>query len=121
MTSRCAKLLSYVAIFAGAGCAQDYSYTPTPPVPPPPECVAERPITFAGLRVEGNHIVDAAGQEVRLRGVNRSGSEYRCVEHKSIFDGPVDDAAILAMVNWHINSVRIPLNEDCWLGINGVN
>ena len=24
------------------------------------------------------------------------------------------------MTAWHINSVRIPLNEDCWLGINGV-
>src|ERR687886_798954 len=23
------------------------------------------------------------------------------------------------MVNWKINIVRIPLNEDCWLGING--
>jgi hypothetical protein len=25
------------------------------------------------------------------------------------------------MSTWHINIVRIPLNEDCWLGINGVN
>ena len=24
------------------------------------------------------------------------------------------------MTRWHINAVRIPLNEDCWLGINGV-
>jgi hypothetical protein len=24
------------------------------------------------------------------------------------------------MAAWHINVVRIPLNEDCWLGINGV-
>jgi aryl-phospho-beta-D-glucosidase BglC (GH1 family) len=23
------------------------------------------------------------------------------------------------MTTWHINAVRIPLNEDCWLGING--
>ncbi len=23
------------------------------------------------------------------------------------------------MAAWHINAVRIPLNEDCWLGING--
>ena len=37
-----------------------------------------------------------------------------------VFDGAVDDAAIAAMVKWNINSVRIPLNEDCWLGINGV-
>src|SRR5438445_502366 len=23
------------------------------------------------------------------------------------------------MASWHINTVRVPLNEDCWLGING--
>jgi hypothetical protein len=25
------------------------------------------------------------------------------------------------MASWHINAVRVPLNEDCWLGINGAN
>lgn len=25
------------------------------------------------------------------------------------------------MATWNVNIVRIPLNEDCWLGINGVN
>lgn len=25
------------------------------------------------------------------------------------------------MLEWKINVVRIPLNEDCWLGINGVS
>jgi Cellulase (glycosyl hydrolase family 5)/Cellulose binding domain/Abnormal spindle-like microcephaly-assoc'd, ASPM-SPD-2-Hydin len=25
------------------------------------------------------------------------------------------------MKTWDINTVRVPLNEDCWLGINGVN
>ncbi|MBV9646847.1 MAG: cellulase family glycosylhydrolase [Candidatus Eremiobacteraeota bacterium] len=24
------------------------------------------------------------------------------------------------MVAWHVNAVRLPLNEDCWLGINGL-
>ena len=24
------------------------------------------------------------------------------------------------MAKWHVNAVRIPLNEQCWLGINGV-
>ena len=35
-------------------------------------------------------------------------------------DGPTDAASIAAMKAWHINAVRVPLNEDCWLGINGV-
>jgi endoglucanase len=119
MTSRYANLVFYVAVLAIPSCAPDYAYTPPPP--PVPECIAEKPLSSgAGLRVQGNRIVDAAGQEVRFRGVNRAGSEYECVQGKSIFDGPVDDPAIEAMVSWHINSVRIPLNEDCWLAINGV-
>jgi aryl-phospho-beta-D-glucosidase BglC (GH1 family) len=24
------------------------------------------------------------------------------------------------MASWHVNAVRVPLNEDCWLGINGL-
>jgi len=119
MTSRHTHLVFYVAVVATFSCGPNYAYKVPPP--PVPECVAEKPITLATLRVEGNRIVDAAGQEVRLRGVNRSGSEYKCVMGESIFDGTVDDAAIAAMVSWHINSVRIPLNEDCWLGINDVD
>ncbi len=38
-----------------------------------------------------------------------------------IFGGPVDDAAIALIRSWHTNAVRVPLNEDCWLGINGVD
>jgi hypothetical protein len=73
------------------------------------------------LRVQGNKLVDGAGQTVRLLGVNRSGTEYMCATAvvKSVFDGPTDDATIDAMLAWHINTVRLPLNESCWLGING--
>jgi hypothetical protein len=38
-----------------------------------------------------------------------------------IFYGPTGLASVKAMATWHVNAVRIPLNEDCWLGINGVN
>ena len=70
----------------------------------------------------GTHIEDGAGNTVVLHGVNRSGTEYKCVQAGStMFDGPATDASVLAMRNWpNINSVRIPLNESCWLGINGV-
>jgi endoglucanase len=56
---------------------------------------------------------------VHLRGVNRSGTEYQCVHDYGIFDGPSSVPSVHAMAAWHINVVRIPLNEDCWLGING--
>jgi len=58
---------------------------------------------------------------VHLHGVNRSGSEYACIQGWGIFDGPNDAASVAAIASWHSNIVRVPLNEDCWLGINGVN
>lgn len=66
----------------------------------------------------GNTLVDN-GKTVRLLGVNHSGSEYSCIQGKGFFDGPVDQASVTQMLAWHINTVRVPLNEDCWLGING--
>ena len=75
---------------------------------------------LAGLHVSGNQLRDGADEPVRLLGVNRSGSEYACVQGRGIFDGEVDEGAIRAIVAWQANVVRVPLNEDCWLGINGV-
>ena len=72
------------------------------------------------MNVVGNRLVDGSGNPIRLIGVNRSGTEYACVEGFGIFDGPSDAASIAAMASWHINAVRVPLNEDCWLAINGV-
>jgi endoglucanase len=72
------------------------------------------------VAVSGNHLVNADGDTIRLLGVDRSGAEYECIGGGGIFDGPVSNTAIKAMVAWHINAVRLPLNEDCWLGINGV-
>jgi hypothetical protein len=74
-----------------------------------------------GLHVVGDALVDGHGRHVQLRGVNRSGTEYACIQGWGIFDGPSDAASVRAMASWHVNAVRIPLNEDCWLGINGVD
>jgi hypothetical protein len=70
--------------------------------------------------VQGNEIVDTAGLPVQLNGVNRSGAEYMCAGGYGVFDGPTDAASVAAMTTWHVHVVRVPLNEDCWLGINGV-
>jgi endoglucanase len=72
------------------------------------------------IGVEGNQLVDGAGTSVTLHGVDISGPEYCCVYGCGPFSGPTDAASVEAMVAWHINAVRVPLNEDCWLGINGV-
>jgi endoglucanase len=76
--------------------------------------------SLAGLHVSGNQLVDAGGSRVRLLGVNRSGTEYACIQGWGIFDGPNDAASVQAIAGWHANAVRVPLNEDCWLNINGV-
>lgn len=73
------------------------------------------------VAVRGNRLVNESGETVRLLGVNRSGAEYECLGGRRIFDGPSDSASVQAMVAWRINAVRVPLNEDCWLGIDGVS
>ncbi|HEY2716926.1 MAG TPA: cellulase family glycosylhydrolase [Solirubrobacterales bacterium] len=80
------------------------------------------------LSVSGNRLVDANGNTVRLLGVNRVSPEYACTfgeigsGPEAGFPGynpltPADAAAIAA---WHPTAVRVPLNEDCWLGQNGM-
>jgi hypothetical protein len=79
-----------------------------------------------GLRAVGNRIEDADGRHVVLRGVNRSGTEYQCIKdfgdgQVRHFDGPSDAASIDAIASWRgVNAVRVPLNEHCWLGVEGM-
>jgi endoglucanase len=92
-------------------------------VPPRVASLPERAerTNLTGIRVSGNQLVDGHGSAVHLRGVNRSGTEYACVQGWGIFDGPNDGASIDAIASWHVNIVRVLLNEDCWLDINGMN
>lgn len=88
------------------------------PTPEPTDPAQETP---PALRVSGNKLVDSAGATRRLLGVNRSGGEFMCVQGRGIFDGPVDDASVKAIADWKANTVRIPLNEECWLGLSNIN
>jgi endoglucanase len=81
--------------------------------------VTETTVTNSGaaqLHVSGSKLLDANGNTVVLHGINRSGTEYSCVQGNGIFDGEVDQAAVTAMKSWKVNSVRVPLNEACWNG-----
>jgi endoglucanase len=62
----------------------------------------------------GSELVNASGQQVVLHGVDRSGTEYECVQGLGIFSGPRYRASINAMKSWGVNAVRVPLNEACW-------
>ncbi|WP_329071097.1 cellulose binding domain-containing protein [Streptomyces sp. NBC_01429] len=82
---------------------------PTDPAGAPPK-----------LHVSGNKLVDANGATRRMLGVNRSGGEFMCIQGYGFFDGPVDDASVKAIADWKVNTVRVPLNEECWLGLSHV-
>jgi endoglucanase len=68
------------------------------------------------VHVSGNRLVTATGTTYRLLGVNRSGGEFSCMQGKGMWDGPMDQASVAAMRSWNVRAVRVPLNEECWLG-----
>lgn len=86
---------------------------PAAPGPTPDELPPTFPV---GLHVVGNQIHDADGNPIILRGVNRSGTEYKCAQGTGIFEGPSDEESVRAIASWRVNAVRVPLNESCWLG-----
>src|SRR3954471_14967473 len=76
--------------------------------------------------VAGNRLVDAATNQTFIpRGVNWPSFEYACFYGYAYSDssesGSVNpDAAGAAVIaGWHVNTVRVPLNQDCWLGEDG--
>jgi endoglucanase len=77
---------------------------------------AARRSSDPAVHVVGNSLVDANGRPLRLLGVSLSGPEYACIQGLGIFAGPTDARSIAAMKAWRINVVRVPLNEQCWLG-----
>jgi endoglucanase len=93
------------------------------------------PFVFSGSRaagsaplsitISGNQFLDGNGNTVRLLGVDRPSTEYACDYGYGYANGagggdPLSLADAQAIASWHANAVRIPLNEDCWLGINGL-
>ncbi len=110
-----ALLLAGVAAWAGAASAGQRPRTQTAAAAAHPDSAAPT------IRVAGRQLVNGAGRPVQLRGVYRAAFESRCTYDNTGFaDGPVDQASVSAMLRWRINTVRLTLNEDCWLGVNGL-
>ncbi len=72
--------------------------------------------------VEGNRLVDRRTGRVWVpRGVNWSSLEYACAQgwgFSSLEAGGTDPMATqaAAIAGWGADTVRLPLNQDCWLG-----
>ncbi|MBN8870703.1 MAG: cellulase family glycosylhydrolase [Solirubrobacterales bacterium] len=75
--------------------------------------------------VQGNRIVDSlTGERFVPHGVNFPGFEYACQQGWGYGGNGTEpdemDLTAAAIASWKINTVRLPLNEDCWLGRNGL-
>jgi hypothetical protein len=81
---------------------------------------------YLAIRVSGNQLVNASGKSIHLVGLNIIAGACVPGQHSSnlsvLYDGGLSNAIVAeAISQWHANVVRITPNEDCWLGINGVN
>jgi hypothetical protein len=80
------------------------------------------PASGLSIEVEGTHFVDASGATLQLRGVSASGLESVAIQGWDRADPwggwqPVWSA----LQAWHVNVVRLPLNEASWLGYSCID
>jgi len=70
--------------------------------------------------VVGNHLIDSRnGSTFVPHGANWPSFEYACAQdwgYSQDESSSGQNAEAAAMESWGINTVRVPLNEDCWLG-----
>ncbi len=89
---------------------------PAPAAPIATPTPGSAPVPF----VSGNRILDTrTGEPWVPHAVNWPSFEYACRQGWGYSQGGATDAAAAAMVTWGINAVRLPLNEQCWLGVEG--
>ena len=87
-------------------------------------------VTIAGanpgvmsISISGNRFIDSNGNILHLQGVNLSGMEFTAIQGYSPSDptggnfGQPNNPNWSAISSWKANIVRIPLNEDSWLGL----
>jgi endoglucanase len=67
--------------------------------------------TFLPLKVVGTRILDSEDRPVRLRGVNAASLEWT-----SDGEGHILQTVNVAIQDWHVNIIRLPLSQDRWFG-----
>ena len=72
------------------------------------------------IKVSGNRLLTRSGVPARLIGVNIGASQYYCLgKHSEPFPMPIDSASVSALLSWHVNAVRLLVDDYCWLGVDG--
>ena len=79
----------------------------SPAVVDKPDALAKLP----PLKVAGTRILDSKNQPVRLRGVNAASLEWT-----SDGRGHILQTVNVAIRDWHVNIIRLPLSQDRWFG-----
>ena len=82
--------------------------------------------TSVALHVVGNQLENPSGQPVVLRGVNVDGQEGWGKAGGGLYYDSYTQAAVqqgvTTALNWNANLIRLPVNQDFWLGLDpGVN
>ncbi len=89
--------------------------------------IANTPAVAPAVSVQGNRLIDAAGNVLQLRGVSFSGFEFVAIGGWSPSDpsggqaGQPHGPRWTAVKAWHANAVRLTLNETSWLGLTCVD
>ncbi len=114
----------------GLASALSSKSTSTPPVLTAASTTCTTPFGMLAISICGNEWINQAGNEVVLKGANTEGTQYDCAQSGAgFFDDPTISVSgttvdatteINALKAWGVNIVRVNLNEECWLGINGV-
>jgi len=63
------------------------------------------------LKLVGTRILNSRDEPVRLRGVNTAGLEW-----SSDGEGHILETVRVALEDWHVNVIRLPLSQDRWFG-----
>ena len=75
------------------------------------------------VHISGNKLLNEQGKVIQLRGVSLMGGEYTAINGwrpEDPFGDSVNDSTWEALRDWHVNSIRITLNEISYLGIKCV-
>lgn len=99
-----------------------YATIPSPKAAPPatPTVADSSSSTAPTPIVSGNSILNSrTGNAMVIHAVNWPSFEYACQQGWGNSADGATAAAATAMASWGINAVRIPLNQDCWLGVDG--